>query len=880
MSAPLSRRLPDYAGRNFAPTAPFTKLAEKQGDKSPLASSYITDAVKKIYEEKSNSNKEARRAMILKGQLVALFIEGKQLLQYNPYSNQYSVVKASRNDPQKIRSINQMQYFATNWMAKWSSSNPDIHVGPLSNADQDVARARKANAVVDLLEREMYDVWYNQHEGLMAQVFGWYGMRVRPDKKQGRTVMQPVMGEREVPIGQGFGKCHDCGWTGRGELSQVEGMPVCPQCGSPAVFYEPPITQVLEEVVGQQPFRIPKIISEQLPFPACWWDIRYRMEDSDWFLYEQEVSESAVRRTLGNIRLPAGGTDNTLGLDVIRELAAMAGGLNGRSDGQSDNRGQNAVVSELYLGLDDLYNIQIDRDEETFAGVSLPKNTRLSEFAEHLGAERLCFVGVNGFNLLSGIFVENHSETCTSGVYHMKPMSGTGRGVEDAVELQKRFNKLDSQAVRHMQAQATPATLHMEGAIAPNHRHLLGTPGVDIPVSIQNFPEINDIKKLVAPLQGSPVSGDMLQYTYQHLNNFMQLAYHITNFSGGLNPRVKNDTATGAEILDANAEEVFQPILQTKSDTRLKNAKKAFNLWCAVNKVKAFVPLKQKAQSGLRGIEVSGEDIQGEYDWRTVPGSELPKNRLSKRRDMVTFYGQFGGAPTYFELKKSGMFDQEIAEIERTFDMDFASNDYDDLSELCRRRFEMAKELFKQAQGLREATSQQFGVEIPEINPLLVLPEVEPSMLVTEGKHEKKMEWYSNLLDTPEGQEMTPDERNLVSAFVTGHGELAKGQAIEIVVAQAQVEQAAMQPGREAAMADQAQQMQMQGEQDAVAAERDAQIQGQQAQADQAGQPDPNEEALRQLATGEIEHEREMELETMRHENALDLEKNRARSTA
>jgi hypothetical protein len=878
MAAPLDRRLPSYSGKNFAPTKPFIKLEERQGDKSPYASHPITEQIKKKYEERIKENESSWREMILNGQLIALFIQGKQLLSYNPYTHSYVVTKGSKTDPSKIKAMNLMQYFATNWEAKWISSNPDIVVTPLSNADQDIARARKANALVTHLETDMYDVWYNRHEGLMAQVFGWYGMRVRPCREKGRVVMRPAMADVEVEIGKGFWKCHDCNESGSGkttstQISQTDSMPTCPNCGSTAVYIDPPITQIMQQPAGVEPYRLPKIISEQLPLPACRWDLSYRMEDSSWMIYEQEMQESAIRRALGNIRLPQGESANTLGLDVIRELSTMGAPMGGASstpvDG-AEGKSFRATVSEMYLGLDDLWDIEIKGDEENFARTALPPG-RMSDFVASQGLEGACFVGINGFSLLSGIYLEHHSDTHTSGVYHMKPMSGAGRGVGDAVEMQKRFNRFDSKAVRHMDAQATPATLHLAGAIPDSHKHLLGTPGVDIPVDIANFPEVKDIRQVVAPLQGTPVGGDMLQYTYQHLRGFMEVAYHITNMSSGVSPRLDNKTATGAEILSADAEEVFQPIMETKADTRLKNVKKAFNLWVRNNPVVQPIPLKEKTRTGLYVLEIGGKDVDGEYEWSVVPGSELPKNRLSKRRDRVQFYAQFGGIPGYLQMKATGQFDREIADAERAFDMDFASSDFDELGELCRLRLEMARELMGQAGGLREQITAQFGVALPEPDPMMVLPEVQPTMLVTEPDHEKKMEWFARLLDSNEGQQMTAADRNLVSAFISGHMMLAQGQQIGIQTAMAETQVAAQAPLAD----DQMQREQLTGEQ-----QFQREQQGAEAEAQRSAATAPDEEAAaeRELVAGEIDHQRAIEQEDLKHRHALELEKTRAKA--
>jgi len=862
----------NYIGQNMAPLKPLLALKERNGDKSPNSSHYLTDALKEKYTGLLKTNEKARKEMIAAGQLVALFIEGKQILDWNPFTNAYSPRTPRKSDPNKIKAVNFMQYYCSNWQSKWRSSDPDIIVRAMSNQDQAVSKARKANAIVDYLEYKMYTRWYNLHEGLMAQVFGWYGNQVMPDYKKGVQVLKQIFETKEVQIGQGFGKCYDCEKTGPSaafnQLQANDGdsdegsmppMPVCLNCGSTAVYHEPPPTTQIQYAAGYQATTQPNIKAEQLAFPACAWDYRYRMEESSWAIIEQDMSWGAIRSIIGDVILPAGESPNDFGLEVVANLSATGAPVGGKSSAPKGDRSNSGVISRMYLSPDEMFDIEIKGEqnggEKTVSGQVLPFGARMSDLFPN-GA---CVLGINGMATILSITADHHSQSVTSGVYHMKPLSGTGRGVTDAVEVQKRFNRFDSQAVRYMGTMATPATLWAEGAVPDNQKHLLSEPGADIPIRLQDFPEVRSVKDLMFPIQGQSVPGDMLQYTYQHLSNFMQLAYHITDFSGGLNPRVRNDTATGAEILDQNASELFSPALDIKADVRLDTAVKAFALWCQTNPEKRFIASTPSGRTGSRGIEVSAEDVKGEYEWSIAAGSEQPRNRLTKRKDAMAFYGLFGGILGYIQAKQ--MAPQEVADAERTWDMDFATEVVDEIAEVCRSRYESAKTLLGQAAQIRDLASMQYGPQsVPPPDLMQIISQVKPSMLIGEPAHQDKMKWFAELLDTDEGQAMSDTERELVQAFIQAEGMLAKGQAIVVgqAVSEAQIASNAPQMALQAAQSQQNQQAQA------------AQSAQQQQQSDQAAQAQGAQAVLQTIHEQGMQKGTEAENERQRqHELAL-----------
>jgi hypothetical protein len=782
------------AGNNYAPQKPLIDLRDERDEKQ-IENHALNRQLKEKYDDLIKRDEQSWREMIGVGQIISNFIEGNQILEYNRFNHSYMPTSKGRNDPQKIKAINLLQYYVTNLLSKWGSSNPDILLTPYSNADQAIAQARKANAVVDYLENKWYSPFFTFQEGLSALTMGWYARQVAPDfGSKSFHALKEIVEEKRIPIGKGYGKCADCGKTSDTSKQVVlnekaKPMDACPNCESVAYDYEPPAESLIKKVTGHEKVFLPDIICSHLHLTNTRFDIKRRAEESSWLIVEDEIEKGALRRMLGDLRIPEGESGNDFGLKAMEAISKAGSALAG-SSGIADRQTQRSkfVLSKMYLSPDDMEEIIIGGDEQTVSKQKLPKGKKMSE-AFPCGA---CIVGINGMSLIIGIFPDHHSQSVTSGVFHMKPMSGTGRGIGDAIEIQKQFNRRFSQIDRFFATRSTPATLHMEGAISPQDRKRLSQPDADIPVKMQNFPEVRDIRQLVAPLQGESVPGDLYNHTMNTLQGFMQITAHVTDFSGGLGQRVKNDTATGAEILDANADALAIPMLAIKADVTLHTAKHGFELFVNHTPVARFLPFKQKSQTNGVGLEISGEDVKGEYEWSIVPGSETPKNKFTKARARATFFAQFqGGVVGWLAAREQAP--AEIAELERDFDVDFATDNYDAVGEVCRNRWEKAK--------------QQLG----KMDYMQIVAGLQPSLLITEPAHKEKVLWFANLLDTDEGQEMTNEERELVSTFILAHRDLAKGQAIAVGqdVTEVQMESQAPAQEKQQAMAAEQQQAQI-----------------------------------------------------------------------
>lgn len=850
------------AAKNAAPLAPFLALKDKTlaEAKKDIADHYVVKQIKRKYDDLMKRDKSVRRSLIQAGEINSLFIQGEQVLTFNHFTKMPQIVTANKKDPQHIKSINKLQSFSTETIDKWRTSKSDVIVSPFSNSDIAQAQAAKANAVVDYLESRFFKEWFEQQTSITAQCFGWYGWRVKPDyTAKSFHAFREITEDKPTQIGKGWGRCSKCGYTGDKvkEVKTDKESPanLCPECENERYEYDSPATILMPKTKRREKVFLPEIVCELHTLPSTVWDLSKRWSESGYSITERKIKENALRRILNNIRFPEGESGNQFGLDVIDKLAKSGAAINGISDSpsKSEDNSKEIVLTEMHLDADEAFDIQIGGGEKTVEGVKLPKGKRLSDIYPN----GCVIIGINGMALIIGIYGENHKDLDSDGVFHMKALSGAGRGIDDTIETQKLFNRGFSQINNFMRARATPAILTAENAIEPKYRPLLSRPDAVIPIKIQNFPEFRSLDQIIRPLQGESVPGDLINVTFSNMEDLLQRQFQITNFAGG-NPRANNNTLGGAQILEANGDSLQSPRLALKAEAQLDTLRKGFYQWCEVTPFARFLPYKKQSKAGSYGEEISGEEVNAEYQWSYVPGSEAPKNRYTEAQKKANFFGMFGGVAGWLEAKQ--LAPKEVGEIEKDYDVNFASDATDSIGEMCRLRFERAK---KEVAKAVEAQQQ------PDY--MAILYALDPAMLVTEPALEEQAKWFQNLLMTPEGAKMNRPERGLASTFVVALKELAKGQAIETQTDVAEVEMAAQkvqmeeqQRQQQTAMAAQAEAEQMTAAEAAQAQEGQMVAEGlkvlndndQAAQAQAASAESQDKEML--IRAAEIEHEKEL----------------------
>ena len=867
-------------GVNFAPQKPLVDLRDSSDPaaaEKTVQQHWLVKELKAKYEELIGRQKPAWRSLVAAGQINGLFIMGEQILRINTYNGMPRIDTPNRHDPTHVRCINKLQSYCTQMQAKWKSSKPDIVVEPYSNDDRAIAQSEKANAVVDYLQKKFFTTWFDLTEGLDNQIWGWYGRMVQPDFTQKSLfAFREILGEKIVPVGKAYAKCDKCGYMGdQKKTKKIAGradFDACPECESLEFDFQGPLEVKIPAPVGREKVFLPEIVCRSLDFAATRWDLRHKFEESSWAIVERAVDESVVREVLGSIRFPEGESGNDFGLEALDLLATRGAAFGGRTTNAKEKE-KKTVITEMYLSASDLFDIRVGTDEKTVEGTTLPAKKRLSE----VFPEGCTVVGINGMALILGIYRGTHQDSSASGVFHLRPRSGAGRGIDDAREVQKQFNRRYSQVDAFMGTRGTPPILSVENAIEPRYKEMLSNPKAVIPVKLQNFPEVRSVGDLISPLQGESVPGDLLSVTFDRLEDMLQTSYHVLNFSGG-NPRADNKTATGAEILDADSQEIVSPMLAVKAECNLDTVRKGFYKWCRLTPVARFIPFKERDSSGGYGITVAGRDVDGEYNWGWVPGSEAPKTRYTENQKRIGFFGLFGGVQNYFLLKQQ--FPRDVAELQRDFDVNLKTDSYDGVTESCRLRLSNAL-LMLRAQFASAERLSGLGIESAP-NYAGIIRDVQPKLLAAEGRLPEKWKWFQNLLDSDEGLKMAPEERDLVAAFVVALKNLSKAAEIEVQQDAAEIQVAASEPLREQQAADQQQAAAM--EQQRQASEGQAQQQQASEQNEQAAQGQTlqllqtlaehqNNEADRQHQAMESDKENAMREKEM--QNELELERTR-----
>ena len=722
---------------NFAPLDPILKLRERTGQ--PVH--YISDALKEKFQHYVRVDETVRRELIQVGQLVQLHIEGKQIYTIDPFTYLPRAIPFERQDPDAIKATNLMQFYATNCISKWLLSNPNILVFPGSDTEESKGAASLADIIIEHYEQKFFTAWQSQQEALQALTFGTYISRLRHDPGiQGIIGLRQIVEDRSITLGEGAGRC-ECGYTGpEQEFNAMaegpDGQPTqatqCPKCGSDAVLMTPAATGTVPTVTGTDRVEMGDLVLDCLPMPGCWWDIRHRIEDSSWMLNRKKTSMGEIRKLLGNLEIPEG-QPYDIGLDVVDALSHSGQAMEGKSaHGWQRRRYQNEIViDEMSLSADDIRDIPLRGDEKTISGQTLQGETLADAFPDGCVA-----VGINGMALLLGLYPEHHSKGVTSGVWHAKPLSGAGRGAVDGVEIQKRYNKFDSQIENYLDASGTPAVLYDDRMITPDGLQYLANPRANVPVDMTGVGANIKLSDAVMALSPSSPAGGLVQYALQHLNNMFQLSFHVTDFSSGL-PGVDNKTATGAQIASALSNSIFAPVLQMKGQVRQEVAKKVISFY------RDYFPLPRwfrGKHTQQQGVWLKGADLDADLAYETEKDSETPRNTFTKREDAQIFFTMLGGVQGWVQMKEAAP--ELAAEIASLFNIRLTSEKMDISGQRCQQRIDQAKQML------------QMGL----MDPMMMAGMLRPPVSISEPNHLEKSRWFSNYLDSDEAlaPEMMP----------------------------------------------------------------------------------------------------------------------------
>lgn len=811
--------VPILTGANLAPLSPLYGLKEGVNT-TPV---YIADGLKELITDLLERDKDTFNEIARTAHTVSNFIQGKQIWQPNYWTGQWSIQPTNRVDPNRITAINIMQFYCTSQIKMFVNSNPDIEPYDEFKQKEYKEKVKRAKAVWNLYEHRFFTQWYSQQEALHAIITGWYGESVEYDNlAKGAKVFREVFGEKEVEISPGYSKCFSCGFEGGYKDFAGDGnfIPNCPECGSAEITPpQPPEIQKYRTIEGVEPVQMGDLTLKHKSILNFRFNLKDKAEFSSWSITRNVMPKRKLEYLLGNITLPAEETRKDEGLKAMDEISRAGNTLAGITSGRTtNNRQDEVIVDKVCLSPEDVAHIINKKEEKTLSGETIPAGIRLSD----LCPDGLTLYAINNGGTILGLFPgEHHKFELSTGVYHMRWGSGHGRGSEDTVEVQKRFNRFDSQSVRFLEATATPAHTYIKGSIDRQHVKQVGTPNAVIPIN-QEVAQALGTTELIRQITPGNASGNLFQYTYDILNQFRQLTSHVTDFTNAF-PGVDNKTATGAQLAKTNADSIFAPMLNLKAEVRTSTAKNTLGLFNKHFKgVTKYFPYGQTTTGQHIGGYVKGEDIDCEINFTVVRNSEQPKTSYDRQADFVNMLNASGQSGGYTVLKQS---EPKLAQaLLKTFDIDIDDNVYDLTTDVCETRLEEALSIQKQFMTV-QAMSAQSGAPIQEPPIEALLEGLSQAIVVEEPNHVLKSKWFSDYLDTPQGFELSNDEREVVRLFVRTHYQMEVAQQTAIAQGYAEVTGAAMgAEGEDPAVAQAQAELEAQAQMEAENHQRDLEL--------------------------------------------------------
>jgi len=513
------------------------------------------------------------------------------------------------------------------------------------------------------------------------------------------------------------------------------------------------------------------IVCELLDFPACRWDIRFRAEESPYFIYQSKCATSVLRHLFDTDISEDGQHLELYGLKIIEQIATQGGNVRGRGqerpDGVYNHIKGETVVTEMWLQPEMYCDIELNEDEATVEGAKLKKGQTLLD----MFPDGMCIVGINGMQTIIGVYAESHKDHIVSGVYHYQAFTGTGKGVSDAVDVKKEMDDLHSQIMAYLKTHGTPSYGYNKDIVSEEQARNIGKPRKMIPFDFTNAPDgVNSINQAVQAIQPSNPSAAVFQYG-QQLENFLQMSFQVTQFSDGM-PGVDNNTATGAKIGDANAATLLVPQHLNKAEHRMRSAKIIYNLFRKYCDIPKFFATKDL--NGItKGKYLSGKDFDDvDIEFEIVANSETPNTPYAQQQaltQLMQYTGGIGGL-----IQASQMNPEMTSSIAATFGAKLPIPKQTDIARVCRNRIQQAKKLLQAELQMQQVMQMVTGQPVDNTDlASAIVSKVQPPISPFEPYYQEKISWLAALLDDDEMQYAPAELRHVVEEMITRHIEAA-----------------------------------------------------------------------------------------------------------
>lgn len=775
-------KLPFASGDdNLAPAKPLAKAME---DREREAKNFEagSDWFKKTYKQLSQESETIWRSQNLLWQMLFLMIEGKQLLRQSTHNNTWRAIPLPQKTDQPVYSINLLGFYTDALRAKMTQSQTDIVWRAANDSDEALGAAKAATKLHQYYSRILYTNDFRQTEALMS-LCGKYARYYYYSMDAKRLARVPQTETQQLAFGGGAWMCADCG--SGGELSELQatpdGVPACPYCGSERVQTEEAPTTEVEAHVGWQEKNIGDIVVECVPPFELKHDLTTNPQDSPYLIRRRRVRLALLQSQYPEILIRPQRTEQP-GLTAEEAMKNSTWGSpnsftlkSGMIDGED-------TVDFIQVWLDpQMYStIKLSAPFQTLNGEEIEAGTFLIDLFPR-GMYMAWIEGIDGCVELRN---EHHKDFFVGQVYRKRAISSLGSGIEDMVEIQRQFNLTLSMMFVQLRTAAMPAMLYDERALPNGTSSYLGSLA-NIPVNTAAVDGMR-LSDAVLPLPSQPPSPQHFNYA-EKLNTLFQMTSRVVDFSEGLG--ANNETATGAEILQATSNGLHAPMLSLKAEVDRIGAELIMNLYRTYTDGETYIHLSGK-RGELQGEWLKAADLSTDLYAEIVPESYLPQTNLERRQRMRGFLTDIGGFPNLPPLmaQAPGLI-ETMAEL---YDVDLGMEDMTNVVEIAKLRIRQLMtnapvvEQFMAGMPPTQETMDPVTGEIitVPVDPVaeagqMLLQGLNPPIELEEMGHQTSIRYLRDWLTTDEGIKAGPIVRSGVKAMIYAH--------IEGVMAEAQM---------------------------------------------------------------------------------------------
>lgn len=774
-------RLPFAEGdSNLAPEKTLEKAFEAR-EQAQKTFEVGVDWFRTTFQKLSSENDTIWRSQYLLWQMQFLMIEGKQLLRQSTHGNTWRAIPLPQKTDQPVYSINLLGFYTDALRAKMTQSTTDIVWRAANDSDEALGAAKAATKLHEYYSRILYTNDFRQSEALLS-LCGKYIRYYYYSNDAKRIARVPKTEMQQLALGGGSWMCANCG--GGGELAELqmtpEGAPMCPYCGSDMVQTEEAPTTEVEAQVGWEEKNIGDIVVEPVPPFEVKHDLTCNPQDSPYLIRRRRVRMALLQSQYPELLVRASRTENA-GLVAEEALKNSTWGSVNSFTLRSTSSDTEDTVDYTQIWLDpQMYStIKLSSPFKTLNGEEIEAGTFLID----LFPKGMYMAWIDGIEGCVELRNEHHSDYFVGQVYRKRAISSLGSGIEDMVEIQRQFNLVQSMMFTQLRTAAMPAMLYDERALPNGTSAYLGSLA-NIPVNTAAVDGMR-LSDAVFPLPSQPPSPQHFNYA-EKLNQLFQMTSRVVDFSEGLG--ANNETATGAEILQATSNGLHAPMLSLKAEVDRLGAQLILNLYKTYTQGETYIHLSGK-RGELRGEWLKAADLTTELYPEVVPESYLPQTNLERRQRMRAFLTDIGGFPNLPMLlaQAPGL----IETMTELYDVDLGSEDMTNVIEVAKLRIRqlfdnapMAEQMMQAIPPVQETVDPMTGeMVMAPVDPVaevgqMLLTSLNPPIELEEMGHQSSIRYLRDWLTTDEGIKAGQIVRSGVKAMIQAHiqGLMAEAQ--------------------------------------------------------------------------------------------------------